>query len=136
MLRLLISLSFLFVSCSKKDHSDSEGSQKIDASSLKISKIEAKLSTDPKRKVTFALRKHPAAMYSQFIICTVTKPVRCNPSEKAPGIARTDDYEFLTPPHGDLEIKVRACVEAPYAKNKDQLCGSWKRASVGTQAYR
>lgn len=110
--------------------------QKVDASKLKVSKIEAKLSFDPKRKVTFALRKHPDAMYSQFIICTVTKPVRCNPSEKAPGIARTDDYEFLSPPQGDLEIKVRACVEAPYAQNREQLCGTWKRASVGAQAFR
>lgn len=106
--------------------------EKVDSSTLKVSKIEAKLITSPKRKVTFNLRKSEQAMYAQFVICTVTKPVRCNPSEKAPGIARSDDYEFLSPPAGDLEIKLRACVEAPYAQNVDKLCGDWKRASIGS----
>lgn len=130
MLRVLLPLILLSLSCMKKKQDlDPE---KVDSSTLKVSKIEAKLITSPKRKVTFNLRKSEQAMYAQFVICTVTKPVRCNPSEKAPGIARSDDYEFLSPPAGDLEIKLRACVEAPYAQNVDKFCGDWKRASIGS----
>jgi hypothetical protein len=120
----------LSVSCSKKTQNIDP--KMVDASTLKISKIEARILGTPKRKVTFRVRKSATAMYSQFIICTVTKPVRCNPSEKAPGIARSDEYEFLNPPVGDLEIKLRACVEVPYAQNPEKLCGDWKRASIGT----
>lgn len=123
-------LFFLFLSaCQKKAQTDLDP-RKVDASTLKISKIEAKIETSPKRKVVFKLRKSGAAMYAQFIICTVTKPVRCQPSEKAPGLARSDDYEFLSPPAGDLEIKVRACVEPPYARNPEKPCGDWKRATI------
>ena len=129
MLKVLFLLPMLVGSCTKKEQDFDP--QKIDSSLLKISKIEAKVQSTPKRKVIFKFRKSPSAMYSQFVICTVTKPVRCNPSEKAPGIARTDDYEFLSPPAGDLEIKLRACIEAPYAQNPDKLCGDWKRSSIG-----
>jgi hypothetical protein len=134
MVRFLFPLlvSILVGSCAKKEQGLQTDSNMIDASILKVSKIEAKIITSPKRKVSFTLKKSPAAMYSQFVICTVTKPVRCNPSEKAPGIARTDEYEFLSPPPGDLEIKARACVEGPYAQNPDKLCGKWRRSSIGS----
>lgn len=141
MLRLFLIFISLVCSCSKKEaaipsteSASSNGPQKVDASTLKVSKVDAELVTTPKRKVTFKIRKHEDAMYAQFIICTVTKPVRCNPSDKAPGIARTDEYEFLSPPQGDLEIKVRACVESPFALNQDKPCGDWKRTTVASQA--
>ncbi len=133
-MRILLASCLLIFSCSKKEQTSS-ASNKIDGARLKISKIEARVVVDPKRKVIFKLQKDPAAMYAQFIICTVTKPVRCLPSEKAPGMAPTDDYEFLTPPQGDLEIKARACVEVPYALNPEKLCGDWKRASIGTPTF-
>jgi hypothetical protein len=134
--RLFFIFISLLYSCTKQAPPiPPEDTHKIDASILKISKVEAKIVSNPKRKVEFKIRKHPTAMHAQFIICTVTKPVRCNPSEKAPGVARTDEYEFLSPPHGDLEIKVRACVDPPYALDPNKHCGPWKRSTVATETY-
>lgn len=135
-------LFFIFIclcsgcfSSEQKPYLNEGGIQKVDAHKLKIASVDAHIRSEPKRKVDFKIRKHPSAMYSQFVICTVTKPVRCNPSEKAPGIARTDDYEFLIPPAGDLEIKVRACVEPPYATNENKPCGKWMKSTVASETY-
>ncbi len=110
-------------------------SEKVDATAFKVSQLKAKIlvASNKKRKVTFNFIKDPAASHAQFVICTVTKPVRCNPSEKVPGVTSVDDYEFLNPPPGELEIKVRACIEAPFALNPDARCGKWKKMTVLTQ---
>ena len=107
---------------------------RIDAAALKIVRLDAKIVTTPKRKVIFTMNKDRSASYAQFVICTVTKPIRCNPSEKVPGISTADEYEFLSPPAGELEIKARACIEDQYTLNPETRCGKWKRASIRSQA--
>lgn len=125
---------FLFLgalSCTAEKKTDPN---KVDAKELKIKKLEAQLIKEPVRKIVFSVEKSKSATHSQFLLCTVTKPVRCRPSQDAPGIARKDHYEFLNPLPGDLQIKIRACVEASRADDPMKPCGEWKSLYLGSQS--